>query len=216
MKKFGAVLAFALTLMLSGCVLQPQHALLHVPQFEHAAPALYTVTFNTTRGSFVVEVHRAWAPRGADRFYDLVRHGFYNGCAFFRVVPKFVVQWGISPDPKIAAVWNNANIPDDPVTQSNTRGMITYATGGPNTRTTQVYINYGNNARLDKMGFAPFGKVISGMDVVDALYAGYGDGPPRGHGPNQDKITQQGAAYLRQDFPLLDRILSTKVATVRQ
>ncbi|MGH9484940.1 MAG: peptidylprolyl isomerase, partial [Terriglobales bacterium] len=207
----GLFLALLFSLALCGC----RTSLLHVPLAAAvASPALYTVTFNTTRGPFVVEVHRAWAPRGADRFYYLVQHGFYNGCAFFRVVPHFVVQWGISPDPKVAAAWNNANIPDDPVTESNTRGMITFATGGPNTRTTQVYINYGNNARLDKMGFAPFGKVITGMDVVDHLYAGYGEGPPRGHGPNQDKITKDGAAYLQKDFPRLDRILSTKAKTL--
>ncbi|MGH9467376.1 MAG: peptidylprolyl isomerase [Terriglobales bacterium] len=214
MKHARLALLAAVALALSGCFLQPQHALLHVPRPDHAAPALYEVTFTTTRGPFVVEVHRAWAPLGADRFYYLARHGFFNGCAFFRVVPHFVVQWGISPDPRIAAAWNNASFPDDPVTQSNTRGMITYATGGPNTRTTQVYINYGDNARLDKLGFAPFGEVVAGMNVVDHLYDGYGDGPPRGHGPDQDKITKQGAAYLNKDFPLLDRILSTKVKTV--
>ncbi|MGH9477272.1 MAG: peptidylprolyl isomerase [Terriglobales bacterium] len=202
----------AIALLLSGCFLQPQHALLHVPQHDQAAPSLYTVTFTTTRGPFEVEVHRDWAPLGAGRFYYLARHGYFNGCAFFRVIPKFVVQWGISPDPKIAAAWKNANIPDDPVKQSNTRGMITFATSGANTRTTQVYINYGNNSRLDKMGFAPFGQVVSGMHVVDELYAGYGEGAPRRKGPDQDRIQKEGAAYLSKDFPLLDRIVKTTVA----
>ncbi|MGH9486948.1 MAG: peptidylprolyl isomerase [Terriglobales bacterium] len=213
-KTRGILLLPLLALFSAGCMLQPHRPLLRAPQHDPIAPALYTVRFNTTQGPFVIEVHRAWAPLGADRFYYLTRHGFYNGCAFFRVLPGFVVQWGINPDPKIAASWKNADIPDDPVTQSNTLGMITYATSGPNTRATQVYINYGNNSGLDKMGFAPFGKVIVGMDVVDKLYSGYGEGAPRGKGPSQDLIQKQGAAYLSKDFPRLDRILSTQVKPV--
>ncbi len=210
--RLAAVPALALALVLTGCFLQPHRALLHPPQREPPAPAVYTVTFTTTRGPFAIQVHRAWAPRGADRFYDLARHGFYNGCAFFRVVPKFVVQWGLSPDPRISAAWNHANLRDDPVRQSNTRGMVTFAMGGPNSRTTQVYINLGDNARLDKLGFAPFGRVISGMAVVGRFYSGYGEGAPRGHGPSQHLIQAQGQAYLRKNFPRLDRILATHVS----
>ncbi|MGH9519646.1 MAG: peptidylprolyl isomerase, partial [Terriglobales bacterium] len=123
-----------------------------------------------------------------------------------------VVQWGLSPEPRISAAWRKVTIPDDPVVRSNTRGMVTYAMGGPNTRTTQVYINTRDNSRLDKLGFAPFGEVVSGMDVVDSLYGGYGEGAPRGHGPSQGRISREGASYLQKEFPRLDRILSTRVA----
>jgi peptidyl-prolyl cis-trans isomerase A (cyclophilin A) len=204
----AAVFAFAL----GGCFLQPHRALLHPPRSEPPAPAVYTVTFTTTQGPFAIQVHRAWAPRGADRFYDLARHGFYNGCAFFRVIPTFVVQWGLSPDPRISAAWNNANLRDDPVVQSNTLGMVSFAMGGPNSRTTQVYINLGNNARLDKLGFAPFGRVVRGMSVIARFYSGYGEGAPRGHGPSQRLLQKQGAPYLEKNFPRLDRILATRVA----
>lgn len=175
------------------------------------APASYKVKFDTSKGSFVVDVHRDWAPRGADRFYNLVKNGFFNDARFFRVISGFMVQFGISPDPKIAAAWRDASIGDDPVKQSNTRGMITFATRGPNTRTTQVFINYGDNARLDGMGFAPFGQIVSGMNVVDALYSGYGEGAPRGAGPEQGRIQSEGNAYLTQAFPKLDYI---KTATI--
>lgn len=207
-----AVLLVALLIGLGGCFLQPRRALLHPPAREPMAPALYRVTFTTTQGPVTIEVHRAWAPQGADRFYFLARHGYYNGAAFFRVVPKFVVQWGLSPDPAVSAAWRKASIPDDPVIQSNTRGMVTYAMGGPHSRTTQVYINLGNNARLDKLGFAPFGQVVAGMAAVDALYGGYGEGAPRGLGPSQGRISREGAVYLAKEFPRLDRIVKTRVA----
>ncbi|HVA64514.1 MAG TPA: peptidylprolyl isomerase [Terriglobales bacterium] len=212
MRRWALVLGLCVLASLAGCFLQPRRALLHPPARAAAAPALYQVTFTTTRGPIVIAVHRAWAPRGADRFYYLARHDFYNGAAFFRVVPRFVVQWGLGPDPQINMAWDQANIPDDPVIKSNTRGMVTYAMGGPNSRTTQVYINLGNNARLDKLGFAPFGQVTQGMDVVDQLYAGYGDGAPRGHGPSQRRLQHEGAAYLQKNFPKLDRILLTRVS----
>lgn len=175
------------------------------------APASYKVKFDTSKGDFVVEVHRDWAPLGADRFYNLVKHGFYNDARFFRVISGFMVQFGISGDPKLAAAWREASIADDPVKQSNTRGMITFATRGPNTRTTQVFIDYADNSRLDGMGFAPFGQVVSGMNVVDALYSGYGEGAPRGGGPEQGRIQSEGNAYLTQAFPKLDYI---KTATI--
>jgi peptidyl-prolyl cis-trans isomerase A (cyclophilin A) len=204
-----ALLVFALTA--SSCLFHPQRALLQPPQVVQASPAIYEVVFTTTKGPFTIEVHRDWSPNGADRFYYLARHGFYNGAAFFRVVPKFVVQWGLSADPRISAAWAHRTIKDDPVVKSNTRGMVTFAMGGANTRTTQVYINFRDNSRLDKMGFSPFGEVVAGMEVVDGLNGEYGEGAPRGKGPSQGRITREGGAYLAKEFPRLDRILSTTV-----
>ena len=174
-----------------------------------AAPDTFQVLFETSKGDFTVEVVRAWAPRGADRFYNLVKNGFYDDARFFRVIRNpqpFMAQFGISGDPEISAKWEKANIQDDPVKQSNTRGTISFATGGPNTRTTQLFINYGDNSRLDAMGFAPFGRVISGMEVVDQLHADYGEGAPYGRGPDQGRIQREGNAYLTRDFPNLDYI----------
>ncbi len=170
------------------------------------APAVYKAKFDTSKGPFVVEVHRDWAPNGADRFYNLVKNGYYDAARFFRVIEGFMVQFGINADPNIARVWRDANIKDDPVKESNRRGMVTFATAGPNTRTTQVFINFGDNAALDGQGFAPFGKVISGMEVVDSLYGGYGEGAPNGNGPDQARLQQQGNAYLQQAFPKLNSI----------
>ncbi len=178
---------------------------------NETAPATYKVKFDTSKGTFVVEVHRDWAPNGADRFYNLVKNGYYNDTRFFRVISGFMVQFGINGDPKLNRVWRDANIKDDPVRASNKRGTITFATAGPDTRTTQVFINFANNSGLDDQGFAPFGEVISGMEVVDSLYAGYGEGAPRGDGPDQSLIQSQGNAYLKKDFPRLDYI---KTATI--
>ncbi|MGH9482647.1 MAG: peptidylprolyl isomerase [Terriglobales bacterium] len=205
----GLLLAASLA---SGCFYNSQGALLQPPAHDPVAPGVYRVRFKTTRGPIVLEVHRGWAPQGADRFYYLARHGYYNGAAFFRVVPGFVVQWGLGPDPKVNLAWDKANIKDDPVAQSNVRGMATYAKGGPDSRTTQVYINLRDNSRLDALGFAPFGRVVEGMQLVDRLYGGYGDGPPRGHGPSQARLQKEGAPYLKKDFPKLDRILTTQVS----
>jgi peptidyl-prolyl cis-trans isomerase A (cyclophilin A) len=177
------------------------------------APAVYQAKFDTSKGPFVIEVHRDWAPRGADRFYNLVKNGFFDNARFFRVIEGFMVQFGINGDPKIAGVWRDADIKDDPVKQSNERGTVTFATAGPNTRTTQVFINFADNAPLDGQGFSPFGKVVSGMEVVDSLYGGYGEGAPNGNGPDQGRIQSQGNAYLEQDFPKLDFI---KTATIAQ
>jgi peptidyl-prolyl cis-trans isomerase A (cyclophilin A) len=171
------------------------------------------VKFDTSKGVFVVAVHRDWAPNGADRFYNLVKNGFYDNARFFRVISGFMVQFGISADPKISAVWRQARIKDDPVKQSNGRGLITFATAGPDTRTTQVFINFGDNHGLDRQGFAPFGQVISGMNVVDALYSGYGEGAPGGNGPEQGRTQQEGNAYLISGFPKLDYI---KTATIQK
>jgi peptidyl-prolyl cis-trans isomerase A (cyclophilin A) len=179
---------------------------------KETASATYKVTFDTSAGSFVVEVHRDWAPHGADRFYNLVKNGFYDNARFFRVISNFMVQFGISGDPAVSAVWRNARIPVDPVKQSNKRGFITYAMGGsPDTRTTQVFINFQNNANLDGLGFAPFGEVVSGMAVVDKLHSGYGEGAPRGKGPDQGRIQTEGNAYLMKDFSNLDYIKKASV-----
>ena len=170
-----------------------------------AAPATYKVKFETSKGDFVVEVTRGWAPKGADRFYNLVNAGFFDGVKFFRVIKSFMVQFGINGDPAVSAKWRMARIEDDPVTQSNQPGYITFATSGRHSRTTQVFINYGNNRGLDGQGFSPFGKVTSGMDVVRAIYE-VGEGPPRGPGPRQDRIQAEGNQYLEKDYPQLDSV----------
>jgi peptidyl-prolyl cis-trans isomerase A (cyclophilin A) len=175
------------------------------------APATYKVNFDTSKGAFVVEVHRDWAPNGADRFYNLVKNGFYDDVRFFRVIPNFMAQFGIHGNPGVMAAWRPAQIKDDPVKQSNKRGTLTFATAGPNTRTTQLFINFGDNAALDKQGFAPIGEVVKGMDVVDKIYSGYGEGAPRGRGPEQGRIQNEGNAYLTKDFPKLDYIKSATI-----
>jgi len=176
------------------------------------APDVFKAQFNTTKGDFVVEVHRDWAPLGADRFYNMVKSGFFTDIYFFRVVPKFMVQFGIPGNPKVAAAWEKANIKDDPQKESNKRGMITFAMGGPNTRTTQLFINFADNTRLDSLNFPPFGSVVSGMDVVDQIYSGYGEmSVMGGSGPDPGKIESEGNAYLEKNFPKLDKINSAKL-----
>jgi peptidyl-prolyl cis-trans isomerase A (cyclophilin A) len=211
--RFQASIVFAAALVLGVALAGAVQAgnLSDPASLNEQAPAAYKVKFDTSKGSFVVEVHRDWAPNGADRFYNLVKNGFYNDARFFRVIEGFMVQFGINGNPKVSAVWQNADIADDPVKQSNERGMITYATAGPNTRTTQVFINFGDNASLDGQGFSPFGKVVSGMDVVDSLFSGYGEGAPNGRGPNQGIVQSLGNAYLDKAFPKLDYI---KTATI--
>ncbi len=173
---------------------------------SEAAPATFRARFETSAGAFVIEVKRDWAPQGADRFYNLVKSGYYDGVRFFRVISGFMAQFGIHGDPQVSAAWRERRIPDDPVRQSNARGMVTFATAGPNTRTTQVFINFRDNGMLDGQGFAPFGRVVEGMEVVDRLYAGYGEGAPGGAGPDQGRIQAEGNAYLERDFPKLDYI----------
>ncbi len=187
------------------------HSLYRPSTLHDKAPDVYKAKFTTTQGDFVVEVHRDWAPLGADRFYNLVKYGFYTDASFFRVISGFMVQFGIPAKPAIAHAWEKANIKDDPVTQHNQRGYVTFATAGPNTRTTQVFINFGDNRGLDGQGFAPFGQVIQGMEVVDKLYSGYGEGAPQGNGPAQDKITNLGKVYLDKNFPKLDHIKSAAI-----
>jgi peptidyl-prolyl cis-trans isomerase A (cyclophilin A) len=213
MKTRLSLLTLAAALMLAAPAVPAlaQASLSNPASLRETAPAVYKARFDTSKGVFVVEVHRDWAPNGADRFYNLVKNGFYNDARFFRVISDFMVQFGINGNPQISKVWRDANIKDDPVKASNKRGMITFATAGPDTRTTQVIINFGNNAGLDDQGFAPFGQVVSGMDVVDSLYSGYGEGAPRGDGPDQGLVQSQGNAYLKKDFPKLDYI---KTATI--
>ena len=176
-------------------------ALMKPASLKERAPNVYKAKFDTTAGVFVIEVHAEWAPNGADRFYNLVKNGYYDGCRFFRVLPGFMVQFGINGDPAIQRNWENAGIPDEKVTQGNTRGFVTFAkSAAPNSRTTQVFINFVDNSRLNRDGFAPFGKVISGMDVVDKIYSAYREMP------DQDQIQNQGNAYLTKAFPKLDYI----------
>ena len=179
--------------------------LLSPVKLREKAPDSYKVKFDTTRGAFTITITRDWAPLGADRFYNLVKHHYYDNAAFFRVVPEFVVQFGISANPSVSAAWKHTEIKDDPVTQTNKRGAIVFATAGPNTRTTQVFINLKDNGRLDGMGFAPFGVVDgNGMNVVEMMYEGYGDSA----GPDQNQLEKQGDPYLKKGWPKLDYIKS--------
>ena len=175
--------------------------------FTATAPATFKALFETSAGNFTIEVHREWAPKGADRFYNLVKNGFYNDVRFFRVIPGFMVQFGMHGDPAVGGAWMRARMADDPVKQSNKRGYVTFAMGGPNTRTTQVFINFGDNGNLDSQGFAPFGKVIDGMGTVDKLNSAYGAKP----GEDQGNIAAGGNAYLMKTYPKLDFI---KKATI--
>lgn len=170
------------------------------------APAEYKVKLLTTQGVVLIAVHRAWAPIGADRFYNLVRGKFFDGSPIFRVIPGFMCQFGISPDPKVSSIWMNENIMDEPVKESNKRGYITFAkTQMPNTRSTQVFINYADNAGLDAQGFAPFGEVLEGMDIAEKFYSGYGGNPDQG------ALQQMGRAYFTKSMPKVDLI---KTATI--
>lgn len=178
------------------------------------APDSFRVAFETTRGRFHVVAHRGWSPQGVDRFYDLARRRYYDSVAFFRVVPGFVVQFGLSGDPRVNEGWRTRSIPDEPVRQSNRRGRLAFARGGRNTRTVQLFINLRDNTRLDTLnafGFPPVAEVVSGMEVVDSLYSGYGEGAPRGNGPVQDSIRAAGNAYLARAFPRLDYIRRARV-----
>ena len=180
-------------------------------KLDAVGPDSFTVRFATTRGDFDLKVHRDWSPRGADRLYWLFDHKFYDGARFFRVVPNFVVQFGMHGDTAINRAWKDRRFADDSVLRSNVRGTLSFATGGPNTRTTQVFINLKDNQRLDRLGFSVVAQVVAGMNVVDSLYKDYGDGPPRGKGPSQDTIAKDGEAYLAREFPKLDRVITARV-----
>ncbi len=177
------------------------------------APDTFKTRFETSQGDFVVEAHRDWAPRGVDRFHELVTTGFFDEARFFRVLKGFVVQFGIHRDPVTAAKWRNSKIDDDPVNNPNGRGTLTFATSGPNSRTTQLFVNLGDNRRLDGMGFAAFGEVIEGLEVVDKLHGGYGEGAPSGNGPEQGRIQAEGNAYLEREFPKLDFVKTATILT---
>ena len=189
----------------------PKPALLEPSKLAEKAPEKFKVRFTTTEGDIVVEVDRSWAPNGADRLFNLVKHGFFEDIAFFRAVPGFMVQFGIHGHPQVAAKWRDARIPDDPVKQTNAKGTLTFATSGKDSRTTQLFLNLVDNGRLDGMGFSPVGKIVQGMDVLEKLHTGYGEGAPRGRGPNQARIQTEGNAYLRQSFPELDYLVSAKL-----
>jgi peptidyl-prolyl cis-trans isomerase A (cyclophilin A) len=211
-KSFTILIALAVLAAAAVGVVAQSAALKEPAKLKEQAPAKYNVRFDTSVGVFVITVTREWAPLGADRFYNLVKNGYYDDVRFFRAIPNFMVQFGINGDPAVNTIWRNARIGVDPVKQSNKRGFITYAMGGsPDTRTTQVFINFRDNANLDAMGFAPFGQVTQGMDVVDKIHQGYGEGAPRGSGPDQGRVQTEGNAYLQKDFAKLDFV---KKATI--
>lgn len=189
-------------------------ALLNPALLKAKAPDVFKATFTTTKGDIVIEVHRDWAPNGADRFYNLVKNGFFTDVSFFRAIPGFMIQFGLSPSPAITRAWHTATLKDDPVKQSNKPGYVTFAkTSMPNSRTTQMFINLVDNGRLDADGFAPIGMVVEGMDAVNKLYTGYGEGAPSGLGPDQQTITEQGKPYLDTKFPQLDSIKTAKITS---
>lgn len=212
----ATAIAVALAMSASGVAGQATRgkaALMNPADLKEQAPATYKTQFDTSAGTFVVEVHRDWAPLGADRFYNLAKRGFYDDARFFRVIQGFMAQFGINGDPAIMNVWRGARIQDDPVKQSNKKGYVSFAMGGADTRTTQLFINLAENGSLDKSGFAPFGQVVSGMDVVSKIYNGYGEGAPRGTGPDQGRAQTEGNKYLMAEFPKLDYI---KTVTILQ
>lgn len=187
--------------------------LMNPAALNEQAPDTYEAKFVTNQGTIVINVRRAWAPNGADRFYNLVKNGYYDNCRFFRVVYGFAAQFGINGDPRINAIWSKAQIQDDPVKQSNRKGYVSFAkSAAPNSRTTQVFINLSDeNVQLDGMGFAPFGTVTKGTDVITALYPDYGEGAPIGRGPDQSRIQLEGNSYLQKNFPKLDYIKSATI-----
>ena len=175
------------------------------------ASAEFKVKLETSKGDVVLKITREWAPKGADRFYSLVKNGFYDECRFYRVLPKYVAQFGIHGDPAVSGKWREVPIDDDPVNQKNTRGRLTFAKSGPNTRTTNLFLNLKDSANLDPQGFAPIGEVVEGMEVADQLHSGYGDGAPKGRGPSQKRIYEEGNAWLKKDFKDLDYIKTAKI-----
>jgi cyclophilin family peptidyl-prolyl cis-trans isomerase len=188
----------------------------HHPLWNRPAPEVYRVQIDTTKGKILMEINRSLAPRGADRFYHLVETGFYDGSRFYRVIKGRFAQFGIAGDPSIASIWQNNRFPDDPVRTSNVRGTFAYAMTGPDARTTQIYINTGDQIRQDADGFAPFGKVIEGMDVVDRLYSEYGETSGGGmRAGKQGKLFEEGSAYLDREYPLLDKLLKATIVPVK-
>lgn len=192
----------------------PSDALLHpnVTKFTAQGPDSFAVHVVTSRGAFDLKVHRSWSPKGSDRLYYLFSNNYYDGIRFFRVISGFMAQFGMSGDTGVERTWKDLNLSDEPVTHSNKRGTLTFADAGPDTRSTQLFINYRDNSPLDGSGFTPVGEVTNGMSVVDSLYSGYGEGAPGGQGPDQTKITAEGNAYLMRDFPKLDYIVTAHVS----
>src|SRR5262245_49405062 len=207
MRRLPLVLPLALAAAaLAAQTRRPQADLLKPETVDLLAPPVFRARIENTRDTFVIEVHRDWAPHGADRFYSLVRAGFYDTCRFFRVLPYFLVQFGINGNPKIQAAWRSATIPDDPVKETNKRMHVSFATSGPNSRTTQVFINYRDNTILDGQGFAPFGVVVEGMDAVGQLESKFADRP------DQKRIEQEGNAYLIREFPGMSAITRATIS----
>jgi peptidyl-prolyl cis-trans isomerase A (cyclophilin A) len=207
-----AVLAIAC--LLAGCSTEEKQEKPSGPAAKKLdkAPEQFHVKLDTTKGDVIIEATREWAPRGADRFYELVTSGFFDGSRFFRVRPKFAVQFGISKDPKMNELWHQLQMPDDPVKQSNKRGFISFAKRGPSTRTTQVFINLRDNGNLDSQGFSPFARVVEGLDNIENLYSAYGEvAPLGGGGPDPAKLQMMGDEYAQRSFPRLDTINSAKV-----
>lgn len=212
------VLAFLLLPLAAACSSQDDTAaraapnpLLRPDRFTATAPSTFRVRFETSAGDFVVEAHREWAPLGVDRFYNLAGAGFFDDSRVYRVVEGFVAQFGLNGDPYVNQAWKTEYLVDDPVTHSNTRGRVTFAKGGRHSRTTEIFVNLRDNPQLDDADFAPIGEVVEGMDVVERLYAAYGDGPPRGEGPYQAMVQARGNAYLDAEFPELTRIESARI-----
>ena len=208
LKTLRAAAAVAVALLAGSAILAAPEKLTAPAKLTAKAPERFRARFDTTKGTFIIEVHREWSPNGADRFYNLVKNGYYDGVKFYRVVPGFVVQWGIYGDPSIATTWLKATIPDDPVKESNRRGFVTFAkSGSPNSRSVQLFINLVDNDRLDAMGFAPFGKVFEGMDVVDTLYGGYAEGLTK----LQGRIAEEGNVFLEKNYGELDAIKKASI-----
>ena len=202
----------AIALFAAACAKTPPLLSPDPARLDAVGPDSFTVRFVTSRGPFDVKIHRDWAPRANDRLYYLFRAHFYDGVRFFRTVDKFVTQFGLNGDTAIFRAWRDKRIPDDAVTQSNVRGTLSFAAGGPNTRTTQLFISFGDNSRLDRSGFAVFGQVVAGKEPwVDSRYKGYGQGAPGGNGPEQGRIQREGNAYLIKDFPKLDYVITARV-----
>jgi peptidyl-prolyl cis-trans isomerase A (cyclophilin A) len=216
-RQIAFALAVAAALGLAGCLPSTETKKEEKPApaaaRQEPVPGVYHVQLDTSKGLIDLEIHRDWAPRGADHFYELAHAGFFNDARFFRVVRDFVVQFGINGDPQTNQMWASAMLPDDPVKEHNVKGTLTFAMRGPNTRSTQLFINLSDNRKsLDGHGFAPIGKVTAGMEVVESLYSFYGDMPPMGQGPDPDLIQRQGTPYLESRFPRLDFI---KKAVIR-
>ena len=209
-----SVTCLGFALLLAGCGGQApveKKAVTVTPKIDGVMPEVWRVLFDSSKGSFVIEVHKDWAPKGAERFWKLVNMGFFNNTRIYRVRPDFIAQFGLSGDPQTNSMLSASVVEDDPAKQKNEKGTISFAQSGPRSRRTQVFVNLKDNSVLDKDGFVPFGKVTQGMDVFEKLYSGYGEWEPPGRGPNAMRILTQGNEYLDTHFPKLDKIIRAKV-----